>query len=387
MIKAATIYTLEMDDGDAALDELRAQLDEKITLQAHSVGIIQCRYDFVESGVVETVCKGLPFPVVGMTSTGQVVNGMASEFMLSIMVLTGDDVSFETAHTTGHADDFEGSIAKSLPARDDVPKLAIIFPAIQNAVSGDRYCEAFISHWGAVPVFGSYAIEDGELDNMRFATLCNGESFTDELTYIAVYGNVNPKFHIMTATSSVEMYSMGLITKADGNVLRELNGLRAMEYFEREGFAHDGVMREGIHLMLYKLVMPNINETDEDSFARAVVGFDDEGSAIFRGEVYEGAHLFIGNKNVSDIMEASKQFVDKLNAIEGANAVLVFSCIVHHIFLAATPELELQTACERMRDEVPFMGAYSGGEICPTSTTAGGATNRYHNFSFVACTL
>jgi hypothetical protein len=42
---------------------------------------------------------------------------------------------------------------------------------------------------------------------------------------------------------------------------------------------------------------------------------------------------------------------------------------------------------EKLKGDSPFMLAYAGGEICPTSTRAESVTNRFHNYSIIACIL
>ena len=40
---------------------------------------------------------------------------------------------------------------------------------------------------------------------------------------------------------------------------------------------------------------------------------------------------------------------------------------------------------EKVAGKIPFLMAYSGGEMCPTQHTGGNAVNRFHNNAFVAC--
>ena len=147
MIKAASLHTFEIDDPAGALEEIQNQLREKLVLLKNTAGILQCGFDFIESGVVSHICENLPFPIVGATTISQAVNGAAGELMLTLLVLTSDDAEFAPAHTEGHLDDFFGSIERSFrPAYEAcrLPlKLILTFPPIIEKYSGDVYINAF----------------------------------------------------------------------------------------------------------------------------------------------------------------------------------------------------------------------------------------------------
>ena len=99
MLKCASAYTYEIDDPEAAFKEIKAQLDEKITLLEHTVGIIMCHPEFVGSGVLKHISEQLPFDSAGATTSSQAVNGEAGELILTIFVMTSDDVWFRTGVT------------------------------------------------------------------------------------------------------------------------------------------------------------------------------------------------------------------------------------------------------------------------------------------------
>jgi hypothetical protein len=53
----------------------------------------------------------------------------------------------------------------------------------------------------------------------------------------------------------------------------------------------------------------------------------------------------------------------------------------------AEPLTEAKLIGEQLSGAEPFMLAYAGGEICPTSQTADTVSNRFHNYSIIACVL
>ena len=69
MLKCAGLYTSELDSPELALSQIRTQLSEKIELLEHSVGVITCHKEFVDSGVLRHIAENLPFKVAGATTT------------------------------------------------------------------------------------------------------------------------------------------------------------------------------------------------------------------------------------------------------------------------------------------------------------------------------
>ena len=99
MLKCASVYTYEVDDQKTALSEIKDQLDEKIELKDNTIGVIMCHPEFISSGTMRFICSNLPFDTVGVTSAAQAVNGEAGELILTIFIITSDDVRFKAGVT------------------------------------------------------------------------------------------------------------------------------------------------------------------------------------------------------------------------------------------------------------------------------------------------
>ena len=93
MIKMITAFTGEIDDPGVALAQIERHLAGKSLLR-NSVGIIHCYEDSLESGAVRTICDALPFDVIGCTVVGAAVAGAGSPYLLTLSVLTSDDIAF-----------------------------------------------------------------------------------------------------------------------------------------------------------------------------------------------------------------------------------------------------------------------------------------------------
>jgi hypothetical protein len=227
------LHTYELDDVDIAVAEIREGLRD-FPLSENTIGIIMCDPEYVESGVYGAICEALPFPLAGATTTTQAVGGEADILILTILVITSDDVFFETAIT----EDIKGNEilaptrAAFEAARDKLPsepKLVLLFPPMLAETAGDAYVEAFDELCPGVPQFGMPAISDSPaFDNCL--TLYKGESSPAKMSFILLAGNLNPRFLISTLQDDDKMPFSGEITKSEGNIIHEINGVPTYEY-------------------------------------------------------------------------------------------------------------------------------------------------------------
>jgi hypothetical protein len=100
----------------------------------------------------------------------------------------------------------------------------------------------------------------------------------------------------------------------------------------------------------------------------------------------QGSVFTITNPKMDTFLKSSVELIEKLKATPDCQAVLVLSCIVRRMSFGTKPTVEAALVKDELHD-FPFMFAYAGGEICPTSVRDGKAVNRFHNFSITACIL
>ncbi len=390
MIQSASLFTYELDDPALALEELQSQLAQKLTLRQNTVGILQCDPEFLASGVFQAVCAGLPFPVAGTTTMSQAVNGEAGALMLTLLVLTSDDAVFEAGLTSPMAGDI---LSATRPAYEAAlarlgtqPRLILVFPPLLLENAGDQYIDALEALCPGVPIFGTIAVEDS-LDYARCASFANGEHGHRAMSFVLVGGQVSPRFFVATIPESRLLPYRGEITRAEGNLVHEINGVPAADYFESIGLAQNGVIDDGVQFVPFILHMKKQEERDPVPVVRAMVRFNENGSAICRGYMYEQSVFALSTFEKEGVLKTTLQLVDTVNRLEDAQAVLLFSCLVRRMAFATEPLVEAQQVVQAMRPDVPFMMGYSGGEICPTGTFHGLPMNRFHNYSLIACVL
>jgi hypothetical protein len=391
MIRSIGLHTYELDDTDVAVAEINAGL-EGFPLMENTVGVIMCDPDYLYSGVYEAVCEALPFPVAGVTTTTQAVNRAVDMLILTVFVMTSDDVFFSPGMTDDVASDNDAltptraSFEEAVKALPTGPKLILVFPPQLDKNAGDSYVEAFTELCPGVPLFGTIAVNDA-MDAQAFFTLCNGAMSITRMSFILISGNINPRFMISTISDRNKMQFSGEVTKSQNNIVQEINGIPAYDYFANIGLAKDGKLSEGFRFIPILVDFKKRDDYDGVPIVRVIVNVDENGSAIGRGNIYQNSIFTITTPTMDDILKSSTEFVEKVKAMPDRQATLIFSCVIRRMTLGATPLAEATMVEEKLSDGPPFTFAYAGGEICPTSVRDGEVVNRFHNYSIIACIL
>jgi len=391
MLKCASVHTYEIDDPEIAFEEIKSQLDEKITLLANTVGIVMCHPEFVGCGTLKYVCENLPFDTAGVTTSSQAVNDTAGELVLTIFVMTSDDVSFITSVTGDIEESVESAInaayeriAESIP---ETPKLALLFPTVFAAHAGDDYVNAWQALLPKTPSFGTFAMDDTpNFDESE--SIYNGDGYKNAMSFVLCCGDINPRFIVGTVPEENVMPYTGEVTKSNGACVSEINNLNTYKYFESIGFENNGASAVNYLFLPFAVNQKQRADYDGIPVIRVLMTFTEDGSAIFRGNVDEGSTFTLLKCEPEDVLTTTRKKVEEINRLPDVNGVLLFSCIVRRIVsMRENPLMELETAREAMDADIPFMMGYAGGEICPTDVRDGVPSNRYHNYSLAILVL
>jgi hypothetical protein len=322
--------------------------------------------------------------VAGVTTSSQAVNNAAEDMVLTVFVMTADDITFRTGMTVPLEEDVFESVkdAYDKVKTAELPRLALSFPPFLNRIAGDAYVEGWERVIPGVPLFGTMCTDD-TVDFKESAVIHNGAVAGDCMSYILCYGNINPRFSIGIFSEKNTMPYEGVFTKSKGIYVEKINHTNAYEYFEELGLAKDGVPDTMFYFVPFLINQVNRGDYDGIPVLRELGTFETDGTAVFRGNIDEGSTFKLLQGTYDDVMEiAEKNFGDA--AVQpDVNGILIFSCIVRRMLVIQKDSLdELNIAREKIA-AVPFMMGYAGGEICPTSVRNGTATNRFHAFSLI----
>ncbi|MDR2175290.1 MAG: FIST C-terminal domain-containing protein [Synergistaceae bacterium] len=397
MLKAMTAQIREIDDVSSAVSALLAQLDMEKGLRGNSVGILTCGPDFVGSGVVKALCEKLPFDVVGAAATDAAALGGLS--VLSLIVLTSDDVLFSAAlsrpldreNSGDAARDVCLSALKGLLNPDGSPSPDLTAPAesFEKCVlgltvipfmqwsEGDEILGFLDEATGGVPLFG---MRTTEIASVGSPVLFNGEAYFDRLAVVLLSGNVRARFAAVSIMEHKVAKYCALVTGSERNILKTVDDIPIAEYLEKFGLAEKGRLR-------WKSSIPLLVDRGDGSRPTSVVILDQtpEGYVRMGASVPLNSTIRIGSIDRGDVLES----VSDITGIAGreTGAFLFFSCALRGFTLDLDGTTERDRVRETLGDSVPYLFAYTGGEICPLYVQGGQTINRFHNMTAIGCAL
>jgi hypothetical protein len=162
------------------------------------------------------------------------------------------------------------------------------------------------------------------------------------------------------------------ITRAEGNVLYELDGLSALAlYREYLGEHAAGLPSTGL---LFPL---ELRFEGGPPRVRTILAIDDAaGSITFAGDMPVGHYARLMHANFDRLVDgaygAARICTDRTagtnaSGTAGGIAILV-SCVGRRLVLGQRAEEELESVREVLGGAVPMTGFYSNGELCPTGS-------------------
>jgi hypothetical protein len=398
MIRTLTASTEHIDDLDAAIADIKSQLNMEERLLKNSVGIIACHYEFANSGAVKAICGALPFEAAGTISTIQGIPGKAGTLLFTLMVLTSDDVYFKTALSPSLKTNAAGGIEETYKAAVltgggiENPSLILTYAPFMVENSGDEYTAVLSRVSGGIPCFGTLAVDDSA-DFHETYMIHNGLHYRDRMSLILAFGSITPQFYLATISENRILDKSALITSSEGHILKELNGRPVVEFFESMGLTKAS---ETSYAMTSLPFMVDYNDGTPPVF-KVFVHLTEQKYALCAGAMPEGSTLRIGIFDAGDVLLTTKKTLGEAREnLAGASGALIYSCISRSMSLGADFLAEMELTREELAGKLPFLMAYSGGEICPTRFNSkaenpegkegtGGAVNRFHNNTFILC--
>jgi hypothetical protein len=385
MIKIAQAHTFNIDDVDAAVEEILRQLEGQPLLK-NSTGLVACFSDFLDSGVVSALAEKLPFPLAGATTLSASANGVSGDTILILTVLTSDDVEFVTGMTGAIDREDEGPLReaweKTGGKRQDKAGLMIAFAPLLFNVSGDFFAESWSGITGNVPVFGTLAVDHNH-DYHESRTIYGGEGFRDRFVFVLCYGRIEPEFFMGGIFQEKVFREKGVVTSSQGNQLKGVNGISVGDYLGSLGLARDETGNI-VGINSFPFIMDYNDGTQP--VIRVMFAIAPDGSAVCGGKIPEGATLSVGNVNAEEVIRTSTDALLKALESGKGKSMLIFSCVGRYFSLAFEAAKEMEKAGELLK-ETPFAFSYSGTELCPVYDKDGGLTNRSHNDTIVICVL
>ncbi|MDR0598145.1 MAG: hypothetical protein LBG14_06535, partial [Treponema sp.] len=337
MIRSLTAFTENIDDPAAAAAEIRTQLEKGEGLLANSVGIIACHYEFVLSGTAKAICEGLPFDVAGTISSVQAVNDAADKaqgtLLLTLLVLTSEDVSFKTGITDSLKSDPGKRIEESYRSLSAGvrPSLVFAFAPFMVENSGDEYVNVLSRISEGVPCFGTLAVDDTS-DFRECYMVYQGEHYRDKMSLILCYGAISPQFYHASISENKLLDKAALITSSEGHILKGVNGKPVVEFFEDLGLTKAS---ETSYAMTSLPFMLDYGD-GTPMVSKVFIGLNEEKHAICAGIMPEGSTLYMGVFDKDDVLLTTGKLIKRaLEETPHPSVLLAYSCISRSMSLGS----------------------------------------------------
>ncbi len=172
----------------------------------------------------------------------------------------------------------------------------------------------------------------------------------------------------------------GIITKADKNVLHEIDGKPAIDFYHH--YLGDLPPSPEYPLAIFEI-------GDRDFYLRATPGtyIPNSGSITFVADIPENARVQIAEATRDDVLNAAKSsMLQALAAYPGKKpaAALFFVCAARRQILGTQTKEEYSRLKNHLPPSLPCCGFYTYGEIASLQANS---ETRFHNETFVTVLL
>ncbi|MDR2782662.1 MAG: FIST C-terminal domain-containing protein [Treponema sp.] len=393
MITMLTAYTKELDDIEVACNEILDQLNAPHAIRKNSVGLITCDSEFVDAGVIEALCKRLDFDTIGITTRGTAVNGQSGFDLLSVALLTSDDVRFSTVMSDTITPDsidapIEAAYRKGVSKyENEKPALILAYPPMMLMKVGVGQLVAPLKRLSGddIPVFGTLS-NDQTPHFSTCKTICNGAALPDAFGMVFFFGEVHLQFFTQSISLQNIQKQHAVVTDAEGFVVKTLNDMPFSRYLQRLGFVSRNF--ETLYMLPFIINLKNSNASP--TLSCGVYSITEEGYAVFGVEIPIGATIALGKLDANDVLKTTQDAVTRiadLRAQGKASCALMYSCITRGIIVGVNYLAELDIVSNTLNGVIPFQCCYSGSEICPVPNASGKLANHVHTFTFITCVL
>jgi hypothetical protein len=390
MLKAITASTSEIDDVELAVSEILEQLDINHSLLRNSVGFVSCFSEFLDSGVIQALQDALPFDIVGTTTLLSGIPNDAGIMILTLMVLTSDDVEFALGLTDEILGPDDAPINKAYTeataGRTEKPAMILSFVPLLLNVGGDFFVDTLNKLSGGIPNFGTLAVDHND-DYHESRVICNGNGYANQYAFVLLYGDVQPRFYMRAIDSEKVFHDKGVVTASQGNQLQTVNHIPVADYLQTLGLTKnpDGTIT-GIN------AFPFICDYNDGTVpvVRVMFALTPEGYAVCGGNVPVGAILSMGSIDGDQVVTSTKEMLEEIVSQGPYQCLLIFSCVGRYFSLGHSTDREREAVANALdHTDILYQMTYAGGELCPVYQQTGGAslTNRNHNDTIIICAL
>ncbi|MCK4546674.1 MAG: FIST C-terminal domain-containing protein [Candidatus Eisenbacteria sp.] len=330
-------------------------------------------------------------PLAGCSTQGVVARSWARESprVVGVMAVASGDMTFTHSlrEGLGH-DSYEVGcrISDDLlvsPADEPVVLLCLYDPL--TGVNVDQLLRGLEST-RPIPIIGGAASQPwGKMVATR--QYFDGEVARDAATCILISGRAAVEFGV--TLGAVPLGMEATITRAEGNIIHEIDGQSAYSVWKEHVGAGDDLRAEDHASWAIGIRLPeSVGGEYAGCVTRTLFKIDrEQGSIYLQSEIPEGTRVILHHRTFEAVMNLAQATARRVGKSIGDRQpcfALSFECGAR-----GTPFLGAQAARDEVVQiqkeighDVPWLGMYAWGEIAPM-----GSVNYFHNYTLPICVI
>lgn len=306
------------------------------------------------------------FPMIYCSSAGEIINAQFKEQSLVCTFIEFEASDSRVEIKQLQANDFPNSLAADqyLSEQFDTQGLrfVLVFSDGQLVNGSDLIAGIHAGKLRHTPVSGGMAGDDDRFEKTLVG--CYPHIEPGAIVGIGFYGS-----HLQYGFGSKGGWeNFGLtrtITKSDKNVLQEIDGENALDFYIR----YLGPYAEQLpaSALLFPLSVFSLND-HKPEVVRTILNINKEDKTMtFAGNVPVGSKIRLMRANLQNLAKAAAEAAKQAFIESDKQQVLAIlvSCVGRKLIFKHRIEEELEAAMEQFGNSTQMIGFYSYGEICP----------------------
>ncbi|MEM7553747.1 MAG: FIST N-terminal domain-containing protein [Cyanobacteria bacterium P01_A01_bin.84] len=379
MFRVAVGHSID-PDSKSAIAEVLEECKSSLSGEIPQAGVLFTAIDFDHGLILQEIQDAFPnIELIGGTTNGEISSSIGfQQDSLTLMVFVSDEIEIRAGLGREVSKNpikiAQQAIEMAKFKSSTQPQVCLTFPESLTS-NGVLILEGLKRSLGEqIPIIGGMAADDYSFSQTY--QFFQNEVVSDSVPVLLFSGNLQFSYGVSNGWTPIGKRSC--ITKVNRNVVYEIDGQRALDFYQHYLGAEKFAANYAIHALA-------VFEDGEDFFyMRAPNGYDTEsGSVTFFSDIPERAMVQITDASRENILQASeKSLKQALTNFPGKDlvAALFVSCAARRRILGTLTSEEYELVKSHLPQKLPCFGFYAYGEIAPLKVKG---QTQFHNKTFV----
>lgn len=391
VVKHSNIF----DGREAALNLIK-EINKKIKLKKHSIGILFYSASLDAKDLIETFNKKSDIKIIGCSSSGEICNDGYLDDSVVLMVLTHDEKRFYSGIIENIKDKNKEQLNELLVKEynnckeifNDDPSIMMTFPNFNSIETIEEIFEIVNSNYPKLPMFGGASAIDFNDKSQKFTEFYDGKVYEGSMPFLFIKTDVEPLTayeNIDECTKNENMNDngvIGTITDCEVGIIKEIDNLPAYEFVKK---SIDIDLDASEVFILYPLLVREKNI----SYTRVILNIDREtGYLYIAGSLSKGSQVSVQILSHDFVEKSSKLIMNNIRnkyADKKYKNAICVSCACRKLINIFDKKREAEIIIKSLDEDINIIGFYSYGEISPIEDNEGNVYNFYNNETISIC--